>query len=70
VKLYQNRAIAYRDLEILTGTAVVANYDKAKATDAYNKAITDYEKVLTYDAARKDIQTEVKKAKVYRDNLK
>ncbi|WDF70004.1 tetratricopeptide repeat protein [Sphingobacterium oryzagri] len=69
-KLYQNRAIAYRDLGILTGTSGAANYDKAKAADAYNKAVSDYEKVLTYDASRKDIQTEVKKAKVYRDNLK
>lgn len=69
-KLYQNRAIAYRDLGILKGTSGAANYSKAAASEAYNKAITDYEKVLTYDAARKDIQTEVKKAKVYRDNLK
>jgi len=69
-KLYQNRAIAYRDLGILTGTAGIANYNKEKATDAYNKAVADYEKVLSYDASRKDIQTEVKKAKVYRDNLK
>ncbi|HIY77307.1 MAG TPA: tetratricopeptide repeat protein [Candidatus Sphingobacterium stercorigallinarum] len=69
-KLYQNRAIAYRDLGILVGTSTSSNYDKAAATDAYNKAIADYEKVLTYDASRKDIQTEVKKATVYRDNLK
>lgn len=69
-KLYQNRAIAYRDLGILTGTAGAANYNKVKAADAYNKAVADYEKVLSYDASRKDIQTEVKKAKVYRDNLK
>ena len=69
-KFYQNRAIAYRDLGILTGTASAANYDKAAATDAYNKAIADYEKVLSFDASKKDIQTEVKKAKVYRDNLK
>ena len=69
-KLYQNRAIAYRDLGILTGTSSSSNYNKATATDAYNKAVADYEKVLSYDASRKDIQTEVKKAKVYRDNLK
>lgn len=69
-KLYQNRAIAYRDLGILKGTSGASNYNKAAASEAYNKAVTDYEKVLTYDAARKDIQTEVKKAKVYRDNLK
>lgn len=69
-KLYQNRALAYRDFGILIGTAGVGNYDKAKAVDAYNKAVADYEKVLSYDASRKDIQTEMKKAKVYRDNLK
>lgn len=69
-KLYQNRAIAYRDLGILKGTDSAGNYNKDQATDAYNKAIVDYEKVLSYDASRKDIQTEVKKAKVYRDNLK
>lgn len=69
-KLYQNRAVAYRDLGILKGTAGTDNYNKVAATEAYNKAVTDYEKVLSYDAARKDIQTELKKAKVYRDNLK
>ncbi len=69
-KLYQNRAIAYRDLGILKGTSGTASYNKTVAADAYTKAITDYEKVLTYDAARKDIRTEIKKASVYRDNLK
>jgi len=69
-KLYQNRAVAYRDLGILKGTHGNASYNKTVATDAYNKAIADYEKVLTFDAARKDIQTEIKKSKVYRDNLK
>ncbi|MBE8715216.1 tetratricopeptide repeat protein [Sphingobacterium hungaricum] len=69
-KLYQNRAVAYRDLGILLGTSGTDNYNKATATEAYNKAVADYEKVLTYDSSRKDIQTELKKAKVYRDNLK
>lgn len=69
-KLYQNRAVAYRDLGILKGTKGTKAYNKTIATDAYNKAVADYEKVLTYDANRKDILTEVKKAKVYRDNLK
>lgn len=68
-KLYQNRAIAYRDLGILKGTKGNPVYDKQVATDAYNRALKDYEKVLSYDAARKDIQTEMKKARVYRDNL-
>lgn len=69
-KLYQNRAVAYRDLGILKGTAGAAGYNKQIATDAYTKAVADYEKVLSYDANRKDIQTELKKAKVYRDLLK
>lgn len=70
IKLYQNRAIAYRDLGILKGTAGTGAYNKATATDAYNKAVADYQKVLQQDASRKDIQTEIKKATVYRDNLK
>ena len=70
VKLYQNRALAFRDYGILVGTSGVANYNKAVATDAYNNAVKDFEKVLTFDASRKDIQTEIKKAKIYRDNLK
>lgn len=70
VKLYQNRGTAYRDLGILVGTSSSANYSKPAATDAYNKAIADFEKVLTLDASKKDIQTEAKKARVYRDNLK
>lgn len=70
MKLYQNRAVAYRDLGILLGTDGTGNYNKAQATDAYNKAVADFEKVLTFDASRKDIQTELKKSKVYRDNLK
>lgn len=70
VKLFQNRALAYRDYGILIGTSGLANYNKAEATSSYNNAVKDYEKVLTFDASRKDIQTEIKKAKVYRDNLK
>ncbi|MBP3944033.1 tetratricopeptide repeat protein [Sphingobacteriaceae bacterium WQ 2009] len=70
VKLYQNRALAHRDLAILVGTAGASNYSKAAATEAYNLAITDFEKVLTFDNSRKDINTEIKKSKVYRDNLK
>ncbi|MFC3196295.1 tetratricopeptide repeat protein [Parapedobacter deserti] len=70
VKYFQNRGIAYRDLGILRGTAGVANYDKARATEAYDKSIADFERVLTMTPGKKDIQTEVKKAKVYRDNLK
>lgn len=69
-KLYQNRAVAYRDLGIVRSTEGVNTYNKVAAIEAYNKAIVDFEKVLTYDANRKDIQTELKKAKVYRDLLK
>lgn len=69
-KLYQNRAIAYRDLGILRSTEGVAPYNKVAAIEAYNKAIVDFEKVLSFDNSRKDIQTELKKAKVYRDLIK
>jgi len=70
IKLYQNRAVAYRDLGILTGTPETANYNKQKAAEAYSNAIADYQKVLDRDTSRKDIQTEIKKATVYRDNLR
>jgi len=70
VKYYQNRGIAYRDLGILRGTAGTANYDKDIAVDAYNKSVSDFEQVLTMTPGKKDIQTEIKKAQVYRDNLK
>ncbi|WP_090974783.1 tetratricopeptide repeat protein [Parapedobacter composti] len=70
VKYYQNRGIAYRDLGILRGTPGTANYDKAIATEAYDKSIADFEQVLAMNPGKKDIQTEIKKAKIYRDNLK
>ncbi len=38
VKYFQNRGIAYRDLGILRGTYGTANYDKAIASEAYNKS--------------------------------
>jgi len=69
-KYYQNRGIAYRDLGILLGTSGTANYDKTLATESYDKSIADFEQVLTMTPGKKDILTEVKKAKVYRDNLR
>lgn len=69
VKLYQNRAVAYRDLGILLGTAGTPNFNKGKATEAYDKSILDFEEVLELTPGKKDIETEIKKAKVYRDNL-
>lgn len=70
VKLFQNRAIAYRDLGILLGTSGTANYNKVAAIEAYNLAIADLQKVLNLYPDRKDIASEIKKAQVYRDNLK
>ncbi len=69
-KLYQNRAIAYRDLGNLKGTSSLDNYDKGIAEDAYNNCIQDLEHVLSQSPSRKDLADELKKAKVYRDNLK
>lgn len=69
-KLYQNRGIAYRDLGILISNEGQKGYNKPSAIEAYNKAIVDFQKVLSYDASRKDIQAELKKATVYRDLLK
>lgn len=70
VKLFQNRGVAYRDLGILLGTDGTTNYSKKNAVAAYNDGIMDFEKVLEMTPGRKDIETEIKKAKIYRDNLK
>jgi tetratricopeptide (TPR) repeat protein len=70
MKLYQNRGIAYRDLGIVRSTEGTNTFNKVAAIDAYNKSIADFEKVLTFDANRKDIQAETHKVKVYRDLLK
>lgn len=69
VKLYQNRGVAYRDLGILLGTDGTPNFNKEKATEAYNKSIGDFEEVLKLTPGKKDIETEIRKAQVYRDNL-
>ncbi len=69
VKLFQNRGIAYRDLGILLGTVGTDNYDKVHATEAYNMSVNDFDHVLRLNPGRKDIETEIKKAKIYRDNL-
>jgi tetratricopeptide (TPR) repeat protein len=70
IKLFQNRAISYRDLGILLGTSGTANYNKQAAVEAYNASIADLQKVLKAYPDRKDIEREIKKAQVYRDNLK
>lgn len=69
VKLYQNRAIAYRDYGILKGQKVPKFYDKAVAESAFNSCITDLQHVLDANPSRKDIADEMKKAKVYKANL-
>lgn len=69
VKLYQNRGVAYRDLGILLGTGGTANFNKTKAAQAYDKSIVDFEEVLKLTPGKKDIETEIRKAQVYRDNL-
>lgn len=69
-KLFQNRGVAYRDLGILKGTAGTPNYDRDASAEAYNNSIADFEHVLRFYPGRKDIETEIKKARVYRDNLK
>ena len=69
IKLYQNRAMAYRDLGNLIGTTSSKNYDKAAALDAYNRSIKDLELVLKRNPNRKDVALELKKLKVYKSSL-
>ena len=68
-KLYQNRAIAYRDYAILKGQKNPRVYDKNIALNSYKSCINDLQRVLDANPGRKDIMDEMKKAKVYMTNL-
>lgn len=68
-KLYQNRAIAYRDYAILKGQKNPKVYDKNVAISSYKSCINDLQRVLDANPGRKDIMDEMKKAKVYMTNL-
>lgn len=69
-KLYQNRAIAYRDFAILKSTSTLGRvYDKNAAASAYKSCINDLQRLLDINPLRKDIVDEMKKAKVYMANL-
>lgn len=68
-KLYQNRAIAYRDYAILKGQKNPKIYDKTVAINSYKSCINDLQRVLDASPGRKDIMDEMKKARVYMANL-
>ncbi len=70
VKLYQNRAIAYRDYGILKGQKIPKLYDKTKAVDAFRSCISDFQKILDMNPARKDITAQLESAKDYLQNFK
>jgi tetratricopeptide (TPR) repeat protein len=69
VKLYQNRAVAYRDYGVLKGQKIPGFYDKNKAVGAFRSCIADFEKVLNLTPGRKDITTQLEDAKSYLKNL-
>lgn len=69
VKLYQNRAVAYRDYGVLKGQKIAGFYDKPKAINAFKSCIGDFEKVLSLTPGRKDIATQLEDAKNYMKNL-
>jgi tetratricopeptide (TPR) repeat protein len=68
-KLYQNRAMAFRDLGNLIGTTTSKNYNKQAAIESYDNSIKDLESVLKKNPNRKDLDLELKKVKVYRTSL-
>lgn len=69
LKLFQNRAIAYRDYGILKGQKLPKFYDKSAAESAFKSCIDDLQHLLDATPGRKDIMDEMKKAKVYMANL-
>lgn len=70
VKLYQNRAIAYRDYGVLKGQKIPRLYDKNKAIEAFRYCIADFQKVLEISPGRKDISAQLEDARSYLQNLK
>lgn len=69
LKNYQNRAMAYRDLGNLVGTATSKNFNKGLAAGYYDNAIKDLQLVLKRSPGRKDVSQELKKLKVYKESL-
>jgi len=70
VKLYQNRAVAYRDYGVLKGQKIPNFYDKGKATSSFRSCIADFEKVLSLTPDRKDVINQLADARIYLQNLK
>lgn len=70
VKLYQNRAIAYRDYGILKAQKIPKFYDKAKAMEAFKSCISDFQEVLNFSPGRKDITAQLDDARTYLDNIR
>lgn len=70
VKLYQNRAVSYRDYGVLKGQKIPNFYDKNKATNSFRLCIADFEKVLTITPDRKDVIAQLEDARIYLQNLK
>lgn len=70
VKLYQNRAVSYRDYGVLKGQKIPDFYDKNKATSSFRSCIADFEKVLSITPDRRDVITQLEDAKNYLQNLK
>lgn len=69
LKLFQNRALAYRDYGILKGQKVAKLYDKNAAEGAFKACLDDLQHLLDATPGRKDITDEMKKARVYMANL-
>lgn len=69
LKLFQNRALAYRDYGILKGQKIAKFYNKSAAENAFKSCIDDLQRLLDANPGRKDISEEMKKAKVYMANL-
>lgn len=70
VKLYQNRALAYRDYGTLRGQKTSNFYDKALASTAFKASIADFQKVLQLTPGRKDILLQLDNTKDQMASLK
>lgn len=70
MKLYQNRALAYRDYGVLKAQKIPKFYDKTKAVEAFKSCIVDFQKVLEFNPGRRDITAQLDDARIYLDNIR
>lgn len=70
MKFYQNRGLAFQDYSLYKSQKVSNIYNKGAAASAATSSIHDFEKVMSDNGARKDIQIQIEKSKQLLQDIK